>query len=63
MTGYHDTTGGFHEEGGIRIIIANGQRPAPALPQLENGATRYVKNGYYVIKDQARKILSFGKAM
>lgn len=27
-----DTTGGFHEEGGIGIVTANGQRPAPALP-------------------------------
>ena len=31
--------------------------------QLENGATRYLKNGYYIIKDQAGKILSFGKAI
>ncbi len=27
---------------------------------LENDASRYVKKGYYVIKDQAGKILSFG---
>ena len=27
-----DTTGGFHEEGGIGFVTANGQRPAPALP-------------------------------
>jgi hypothetical protein len=26
------TTGGFHEEGGIGIVTANGQRSAPALP-------------------------------
>ena len=30
---------------------------------LEGGATRYVKNGYYIIKDQAGKILSFGKVI
>jgi RHS repeat-associated protein len=29
--------------------------------QLENGATQYMKNGYYIIKDQAGKILSYGK--
>lgn len=28
---------------------------------LENGATRYVKNGYYVIKDEAGRILSYGR--
>ena len=27
---------------------------------LRNDATRYMKNGYYVIKDNAGKILSFG---
>src|SRR5258708_2450205 len=27
---------------------------------LENDASRYVKKGYYVIKDRAGKILSFG---
>jgi len=27
---------------------------------LENETSRYVKKGYYVIKDQAGKILSFG---
>ena len=30
--------------------------------QLENGLTRYVKSGYYVIKDQAGKIVSYGRA-
>lgn len=30
--------------------------------QLEGGLTRYTKNGYYVIKDQAGKIISFGAA-
>lgn len=29
---------------------------------LENGATRYVKNGYYIIKDEAGRILSYGRA-
>lgn len=27
---------------------------------LANGAARFTKNGYYVIEDQAGKILSFG---
>lgn len=27
---------------------------------LENDSTRYVKKGYYVIKDRSGKILSFG---
>jgi len=28
----------------------------------EDGTTKYIKNGYYVIKDQAGKILSYGRA-
>ena len=28
---------------------------------LENGATRYMKNGYYLIKDEAGKIIDYGK--
>jgi hypothetical protein len=29
---------------------------------LENGATRYTKNGYYIIKDAEGHILSYGVA-
>jgi hypothetical protein len=29
--------------------------------ELENRAKRYIKNGYYVIKDEAGKILSYGR--
>jgi hypothetical protein len=28
---------------------------------LENGAARYVKNGYYIIKDEAGRTLSYGR--
>jgi RHS repeat-associated protein len=28
---------------------------------LENGATRYIKNGYYIIKDETGRILSYGR--
>jgi len=28
--------------------------------ELEIGITRFMKNGYYIIKDEAGKILSFG---
>jgi len=28
--------------------------------ELEIGVTRFMKNGYYVIKDETGKILSFG---
>lgn len=29
--------------------------------ELDDGARRYVKNGYYLIKDKAGKILSYGR--
>lgn len=31
------------------------------VTELEDGARRYVKNGYYLIKDKAGKILSYGR--
>jgi RHS repeat-associated protein len=40
--------------------FARNLRGARAI-ELENGATRYIKNGYYVIKDEAGKILSYGR--
>src|SRR6185503_16241603 len=42
-----DTTGGFHEEGGIGILTANGQQPAPALP----GAVQDPRGGQPVTID------------
>lgn len=55
-------SGGFTEQQYMRKTegFARNLRGANKV-ELENGATRYMKNGYYLIKDEAGKIIGFGK--